>query len=197
MKSSQIIVGVDEAGRGCLVGSVYAGAVIFKSDVGIDEFRDSKTLSESRRQQLYELILKEHTVGIGFANVSEITSLNILQAAMLAMKRAIEALAISEEDSKKVIVLVDGNTKIPSLPYQQRTIIKGDQKERVISAASIVAKVSRDHSMYKLAKEFPKYGFERHKGYGTEDHRKAIKEYGPISEHRPSFAGVKEHIIRH
>lgn len=184
------IIGVDEVGRGCLAGPVYAAAVIFKTDELSDLVTDSKLISEERREVLAEMICKTHHVGIGSASVEEIDELNILQASLLAMKRAIEALGV-----KSGHVLVDGNQKIPNLQgYEQTTIIKGDLRAAPISAASIVAKVTRDHLMKDLGVQYPVYGFEAHKGYSTPVHKNSIATHGPCIVHRRSFAGVKEHL---
>ncbi len=184
------VIGVDEVGRGCLAGPVYAAAVIFESEDLQDLVTDSKLLSEERREELALLIKEKHKVGIGSASVEEIDELNILQASLLAMKRAIEALGV-----KSGHVLVDGNQKIPNLAgFQQTTVIKGDWRVAPISAASIVAKVTRDNLMKELGVKFPVYGFEGHKGYSTPVHKKSIVEHGPCDHHRKSFAGVKEYV---
>ncbi len=185
------VIGVDEVGRGCLAGPVYACAVIFKTDSLTDVVTDSKLLSEKRREELYDLILKEHLVGIGSASVEEIDSINILNAALLAMKRAVEALGVSSGH-----ILVDGNKKIPQMPnaFQQTTVVKGDLRVAPISAASIVAKVTRDRLLKDMATEYPQYGFEQHKGYSTAIHKEAIRIHGPIAVHRKTFAGVKEYL---
>ncbi|QDK37887.1 ribonuclease HII [Bdellovibrio sp. NC01] len=184
------IIGVDEVGRGCLAGPVYAAAVIFKSDELADQVTDSKLISEERREELAELICKHHHVGIGHATVEEIDELNILQASLLAMKRAIEALKVSTGH-----VLVDGNQKIPNLVgFEQSTLIQGDLRAAPISAASIVAKVTRDRLMKELGAQYPAYGFELHKGYSTPVHKNSIVEHGPCIWHRKSFAGVKEYL---
>lgn len=184
------VIGVDEVGRGCLAGPVYAAAVIFKSDALSDLVTDSKLLSEERREELAELILKEHHVGIGYATVEEIDELNILQASLLAMKRAIENLGVSGGH-----VLIDGNMKIPGLVgFEQTTIVKGDLRVAPISAASIVAKVTRDRLMKDLGAKYPVYGFEAHKGYSTAVHMESIVAHGPCEVHRKSFAGVKEYV---
>jgi ribonuclease HII len=185
----QPVVGVDEAGRGCLVGRVYAGAVILNLDHDYSMYTDSKKISESRREEIFEHILKHHQVGIGFATVSEIHQVNILKAALLAMKRAVESLKINMGH-----VIVDGNQKIIGLQsgLVQTTVVKGDLRAKPIAAASIIAKVSRDRYVRELAQSYPGYGFEKHKGYATEDHRNAIKALGPCPEHRQDFAGVKE-----
>lgn len=184
------IIGVDEVGRGCLAGPVYAAAVILKSDVGVTDFTDSKLISEIRREELATLILKEHYVGIGSASVEEIDEINILNASLLAMKRAIAQLKV-----KVGHVVVDGNKKIPKLRgFEQTTVIKGDLRVPPISAASIVAKVTRDRLMKELSAKYPKYGFEEHKGYSTPDHKERIVLHGPCLLHRRTFAGVKEHL---
>ncbi len=184
------VIGVDEVGRGCLAGPVYAAAVIFKSEALSDLVTDSKLISEKRRDEMAELILREHHVGIGSATVEEIDEFNILNAALLAMNRAVQALGV-----KSGHVLVDGNKKIPNLPgFQQTTVVKGDLRVAPISAASIVAKVTRDRLMKELGVQYPHYGFEVHKGYSTPIHKQSIVENGPCIVHRRSFAGVKEHI---
>lgn len=186
------IIGVDEVGRGCLAGPVYAAAVIFRSDLLSDLVTDSKLLSEKRREELAEQILKEHHVGIGSASVEEIDQINILNAALLAMKRAVEQLGVVSGH-----ILVDGNKKIPNLPsFAQTTIVKGDLRAAPISAASIVAKVTRDRLMKELGAQYPVYGFEVHKGYSTPVHKQSIVAHGPCIEHRTTFAGVKEFINR-
>ncbi len=186
------IIGVDEVGRGCLAGPVYAAAVIFRSDLLNDLVTDSKLLSEKRREELAEQILKEHHVGIGSASVEEIDQINILNAALLAMKRAVEQLGVTTGH-----ILVDGNKKIPHLPsFAQTTIVKGDLRAAPISAASIVAKVTRDRLMKELGAQYPVYGFEVHKGYSTPVHKQSIVTHGPCIQHRTTFAGVKEFITR-
>ena len=181
------IIGVDEVGRGCLAGPVYAAAVIFRSDELSDLVTDSKLLSEKRREELHDQIMAAHQVGIGFATPEEIDELNILQASLLAMKRAIEALKVSSGH-----VLVDGNQKIPGLVgFEQTTIIKGDLRAAPISAASIIAKVTRDRVMKELGAKFPLYGFEVHKGYSTPVHKESIVLNGPCVAHRKSFAGAQ------
>lgn len=186
------VIGVDEVGRGCLAGPVYAAAVILRSESLDGLVTDSKLLSEKRREELSELILKEHHVGIGSASVEEIDELNILNAALLAMKRAVEKLGVP-----KGHVLVDGNKKIPNLRgFEQTTIVKGDLRVAPISAASIVAKVTRDHLMKELGVQYPVYGFEVHKGYSTAFHMESIVTHGPCIVHRKSFGGVKEYVNR-
>ena len=187
------ICGVDEAGRGPLVGSVVAGAVVLDPNQPIIGLRDSKKLSPARREQLYaEIMQKARAWGIGQASPSEIDTLNILQATMLAMRRAIEALSerLGEWPSK---ALIDGN-RCPILPIASEAIIKGDAKEPAISAASIIAKVTRDQQMQALHTQYPQYGFNQHMGYSTEVHMQALKQYGPCEEHRRTFAPVRDLI---
>jgi len=187
------ICGVDEAGRGPLVGSVVAGAVVLDPNQPIIGLRDSKKLSPARREQLYaEIMQKARAWGVGQASPGEIDTLNILQATMLAMRRAIEALSerLGEWPSK---ALIDGN-HCPILPIASEAIIKGDAKEPAISAASIIAKVTRDQQMQVLHTQYPQYGFNQHMGYPTEAHMQALKQYGPCEEHRRTFAPVRDLI---
>ena len=187
------ICGVDEAGRGPLVGSVVAGAVVLDPNQPIIGLRDSKKLSPARREKLYaEIMQKARAWGIGQASPSEIDTLNILQATMLAMRRAIEALSerLGEWPSK---ALIDGN-RCPILPIASEAIIKGDAKEPAISAASIIVKVTRDQQMQVLHTQYPQYGFNQHMGYPTEAHMQALKQYGPCEEHRRTFAPVRDLI---
>lgn len=186
----QPIIGVDEVGRGCLAGPVYAGAVVIDTLSEFKEYTDSKTLSASRRKSLSTHILEHHKVGIGFASVEEIARFNILQAALLAMKRAVLSLQVDTGH-----LLVDGNQKIPGLDgFSQTTLIKGDLRAEPVAAASIVAKVTRDELMEKMSADFPKYGFEKHKGYSTKAHKQAIAQWGPTKVHRKTFSGVREHL---
>ena len=184
------VCGVDEAGRGPLVGAVVAGAVVLDPENPIEGLKDSKKLSAARREFLYEQIMeKAKAWGVGEASPTEIDSINILQATMLAMRRAIEDLSIrlGGWPSK---VLIDGN-RCPELPIAAQAIVKGDAKEPAISAASIVAKVTRDRQMISLHEQHPHYGFDQHMGYPTEAHFAALKRYGACTEHRKSFAPVR------
>lgn len=193
-----ILIGIDEVGRGCLAGPVYAGAVVFSGPEDIETYFDSKTLSEEKRKKLSESIWQHHHVAIGKASVDEIDQHNIRQATFLAMRRAVEELK-KKINFKKAHLLIDGRDTIPNFGhYTQEAIIKGDQKVRMISAASIAAKVARDEFMTNLSlgAECAGYGFEKHKGYGTEFHRKQISEKGPSVWHRKSFGGVKEFLSR-
>lgn len=187
MSSKILIAGVDEAGRGPLAGPVVAAAVIFKPDQPILGVKDSKILSLKKRESLYDQIFREAlSVGVGLASVEEIDELNILQASLLAMKRAVDNLNIQPDK-----VLVDGN-KLPKWEYDSEAIIKGDSKILEISAASIIAKVTRDRLMLDLDQQFPQYGFAAHSGYPTEMHREALIQYGPCEHHRKSYGPVKE-----
>ena len=185
----QPVIGVDEVGRGCLAGPVYAAAVIIPDGFKPSGLTDSKKLSEKRREELATEIHKGCLVGLGFATVEEIDKINILWASLLAMKRAVEKL-----NQKTAHVIVDGNKEIPKINYSQTTIVKGDFRAEPIAAASIVAKVYRDNLMKEMAKEFPGYGLEGHKGYATLSHKEAIAKLGPKKIHRRTFAGVKEYI---
>ncbi len=176
------VCGIDEAGRGPLAGDVYAAAVIFDEGVVIEGLNDSKKLTEKKREQLFgEIIDKAKAYCIATASIAEIEDINILNAAMLAMKRAYEGLGMSAD-----IILVDGN-KTPSIDGNIRTVVKGDATSASIAAASILAKVARDRYMDELANLYPEYGFEKHKGYGTKAHYAAVDEHGLSPVHRPSF----------
>lgn len=187
MINIKIIAGVDEAGRGPLAGEVYAAAVILNSEEPIDGLKDSKKLSPNRRADLSQKIkMRSLAWSVSFATVEEIDELNILNATLLAMSRAIEGLNLAPE-----IVLVDGN-KAPTLKgLEIHTIIRGDQKEPSISAASIIAKVTRDERLMVLDQMYPAWGFRNHKGYGTKAHIEAIKTYGVTPFHRKSFEPIK------
>ena len=189
-----LVIGVDEAGRGPLVGSVVAAAVAFPPDFRIDGLTDSKKLSEKKREALYNQITREWYWSFAQSNSNEIDQINILEATMLAMKKAVEQLMILLEDNSQTIsVLVDGN-RCPDIE-NCRAIIKGDLTEPVISAASIIAKVTRDRQMIALDQEYPEYGFAKHKGYGTRAHLEALANFGPIQgQHRFTFAPVKKLI---
>ncbi len=185
------ICGVDEAGRGPLVGSVVAGAVVLNPENPIEGLKDSKKLTAARREFLYEQIMvKAKAWGVGEASPTEIENINILQATMLAMRRAIEDLA-SRLGTWPDKALIDGN-RCPDLPIAAVAIIKGDTKEPAISAASIVAKVTRDRQMQLLHERHPQYGFAQHMGYPTEAHFAALKEFGVCEEHRRSFSPVRK-----
>ncbi len=176
------VCGVDEAGRGPLAGPVYAAAVILKEDACLDGVNDSKMLSEKKREELFDKII-ENSIAYNIAAVDEklIDEINILNATMLAMKNAVEGLEISADAA-----LVDGN-KAPELDILTKTVIGGDAKIKSIAAASILAKVSRDRYMQKMAEKYPQYQFEKHKGYGTKLHYEMLDEHGVSDIHRKSF----------
>ena len=187
----KIIAGVDEVGRGSLIGPVYAAAVILKKNIRKKEIKDSKKLTKIDREKLAKFIKKNSTWAIGSASVKEIEKLNILNASLLAMKRAIKKLKV-----KPNLVLIDGN-KSPELSnYLIKTIIKGDQKIKEISAASIIAKVSRDKLMLKMSGSFKKYKWDLNAGYGTRDHINAIRKYGVTRFHRKTFNPI-HNILSH
>ena len=176
------VCGVDEAGRGPLAGPVCAAAVILPRGLEIEGLNDSKKLSEKKRDKLFDAICAEAvSYGIAFASVEEIEEVNILNAAMLAMNRAIERLSV-----KPALALVDGNRN-SAIKMPSRCVVKGDAKCADIAAASILAKVTRDRYMLEMAEKYPEYHFEKHKGYGTKLHYEALREYGPCEIHRPSF----------
>ena len=187
----KIIAGVDEVGRGSLIGPVYAAAVILKKNIRKNEIKDSKKLTKIDREKLAKYIKKNSIWTIGSASVKEIERLNILSASLLAMKRAIKKLKV-----KPNLVLIDGN-KSPELSnYLIKTIIKGDQKIKEISAASIIAKVSRDKLMLKMSGSFKKYKWDLNAGYGTRDHINAIRKYGVTRFHRKTFNPI-HNILSH
>ncbi|WP_083398913.1 ribonuclease HII [Polynucleobacter sp. QLW-P1DATA-2] len=185
------ICGVDEAGRGPLVGAVVAGAVVLDPNNPIEGLKDSKKLTPAKREFLYEQIMeKAKAWGVGEASPTEIDEVNILQATMLAMRRAIEDLTtrLGNWPDK---ALIDGN-RCPELPIAAEAIVKGDSKEPAISAASIIAKVTRDRQMQLLHERYPEYGFAQHMGYPTEAHFAALKRYGVCDQHRRSFSPVRK-----
>ena len=190
------ICGVDEAGRGPLAGAVVAGAVVLDPENPIAGLKDSKKLSAARREFLFEQIqLKAKAWGIGEASPAEIDEINILQATMLAMRRAIEDLT-TRLGGWPDKALIDGN-RCPELPILSEAIVKGDTKEPAISAASILAKVTRDRQMMVLHELHPQYGFAQHMGYPTEAHFVALKEFGACDQHRRSFSPVRNVLAPH
>ncbi len=185
----QAVAGVDEAGRGPLAGPVVAAAVILPQGFELPGLTDSKKLSEKQRDKFYPLIREQvRAVGIGVATAVEIDKINILQATLLAMQRAIGRLSEVPDH-----LLIDGITPLP-VTISQQTLKKGDSRSLSVAAASVVAKVVRDRIMYSLDKQQPGYGFAKHKGYGTAQHRQAIADLKPSRHHRTSFAGVKEYL---
>ena len=183
----KIIAGVDEVGRGSLIGPVYAAAVILNKSINKKLLKDSKSLTKTQREVLSKYIKKNSIWSIGKASVKEIEKINILQASLLAMKRAIKKLK-----KRPSLVLVDGN-KLPDLKnYSLKSIIKGDQKIPSISAASIIAKVTRDRMITNLGKKFDGYFWDQNLGYGTKQHLKAIKNLGITSQHRKTFSPINK-----
>ena len=183
----KIIAGVDEVGRGSLIGPVYAAAVILHKSINNKLLKDSKSLTKSKREILSKYIKKNSIWSIGKASVKEIEKMNILQASLLAMKRAIKKLK-----KKPALVLIDGN-KLPEIKnYNLRSIIKGDQKIPSISAASIIAKVTRDKMISNLGKKFEGYNWQKNFGYGTNQHLKAIKVLGITKHHRKTFSPINK-----
>ena len=188
-----LVCGVDEVGMGCLAGPVVVAAVSFHPDFYASKslvpagLRESKLLSAPQREKFEKELLKLRslTYAVALSSPRRIDKINIYQASREAMRTAIKK--VSSRGSGKVIVLVDGNKKIPGLKFEQQAIVKGDQKIFAIACASIIAKVYRDKLMKRYAKQFPAYGFEQHKGYSTKLHQKMLKKYGPISIHRRSF----------
>ena len=179
-----ITAGVDEVGRGCLAGPVISAAVILKESINLKLLKDSKKISFKKRIEIAEHIKLNSTYAIGLATVEEILNLNILQAALLSMKRAINKLSIKPE-----LILIDGNFA-PKGIKNFKTIINGDEKIKSISAASIIAKVFRDQLMIKLSEKFHNYAWERNFGYGTKAHMEGLKKFGITSHHRKSFKPI-------
>ena len=179
-----ITAGVDEVGRGCLAGPVVSAAVVLKKSINLNLLKDSKKISFNKREEVSEHIKKNSYYALGIASVEEILNLNILQASLLSMKRAIEKLEI-----KPGITLIDGNFAPRGLK-NYKTIINGDEKIKVISAASIIAKVYRDRFMIRLSKKFSNYSWDRNFGYGTKAHFEGLKKFGVTSHHRKSFKPI-------
>lgn len=180
------ICGLDEVGRGSWAGPLVACALMFKKNVTIKGLKDSKQLTASRREEVFKILEKYTVFGIGMAEADEIDRLGMIKANNLAFARALENLSM-----KPAYLLIDGRDKL-LFQYPFKTIIKGDEKVKIIACASIMAKVTRDRLMRKLAKIYPKYGFDIHKGYGTKRHQKALKEFGSCLLHRKSFKPLKE-----
>ena len=182
MYRRECFAGVDEVGRGPLAGAVYAAAVVLDPFIRLDGLRDSKLLSEKRRNEL-DLVIREKALAycVASADVSEIDEINILQASMLAMERAVSGLDVPVD-----FVIVDGN-RIPELPCEAEWLIKGDSKSDPIKAASVIAKVARDSEMKRLDRIYPEYGLAQHKGYPTRAHLESLKRHGPSPVHRLSF----------
>jgi ribonuclease HII len=186
-----VIAGVDEAGRGPLAGNVVAACVVLDLSRPIPDINDSKQLPEKKREILFDIIQEQALYfGIGECSPSEIDRLNILQAALLAMKRALKACGCTPD-----LLLVDGNRKIPGLSLPQRCLVKGDSLSASVAAASILAKVTRDRQMKELHERFPEYGFLTNKGYGSKEHIKAIRDKGFTPYHRRSFKPTSLHQL--
>lgn len=184
------VAGIDEAGRGPLAGSVYAAAVILPQGCRIDGLRDSKKLSEKKRETLYDVIVREAAAyAVCAVDSARIDKINILEATFEAMRGAVDALPVRPD-----FLLIDGNRAkgFDDIPYQ--TIVGGDDLSESIAAASILAKVSRDRYMGEMARLYPQYEFEKHKAYGTARHRELIAKFGPCPIHRKTFKGVKEYV---
>ena len=184
MKKKTITAGIDEVGRGCLAGPVVSAAVILKDGINLDLLKDSKKISFKKRLKISEHIKSHSHYAFGLASVDEILDLNILQASLLSMKRALEQLTVKPD-----LTLIDGNFA-PSGLKNYKTIINGDEKIKVISAASIIAKVYRDNLMIKLSQEFSNYAWESNFGYGTKAHLDGLKKYGVTSHHRKGFKPI-------
>lgn len=186
LSKGEIVIGVDEAGRGPLAGNVVAAAAILKKySSDLDEINDSKKLTEKKREKLFDVIMENFYIGVGEATPEEIDEINILNATFLAMRRALENL--KKQCSTDHLVLVDGNFKIREYEGEQEFVIKGDAKSLSIAAASIIAKVTRDREMIEEGKKYPEYKFEKHKGYGTKLHKEKLLELGVLPIHRKSF----------
>ena len=190
MKKRLITAGVDEVGRGCLAGPVVSAAVILKEGINLNLLKDSKKISFKKRIEIAKHIKLNSIYSIGSASVEEILNLNILQATLLSMKRSIDKLTVKPE-----MVLIDGNFAPKGLA-NFRTIIKGDEKIKSISAASILAKVYRDHLMIKLSEKFNNYAWERNFGYGTKDHMSGLEKFGITSHHRKGFKPIHKMLFR-
>ncbi len=181
------VAGVDEVGRGPLAGPVVAAAVVFPNNISLPQIRDSKRLSPQKRSELFDLIFeKALDIGIGQVDQKEIDQLNILNASLKAMHKAIKSLK-----NRPKVILVDGNQKIPNLRIPQISIIKGDSLSLSVAAASILAKVTRDKMMLAYHKEYPHFSFDQNKGYATKTHIEALKTHGPCEIHRMTFRSVK------
>ena len=186
LSKGEIVIGVDEAGRGPLAGNVVAAAAILKKySSDLDDINDSKKLTEKKREKLFDVIMENFYIGVGEATPEEIDEINILNATFLAMRRALKNL--KKQCSTDHLVLVDGNFKIREYEGEQEFVIKGDAKSLSIAAASIIAKVTRDREMIEEGKKYPEYKFEKHKGYGTKLHKEKLLELGVLPIHRKSF----------
>ena len=190
-KKIKLIVGCDEAGRGCLLGPVYAGAVILPKNFSHELINDSKQLSEKKREEAYKIITENAIAwGVGYCTPEEIDEINILNASRLAMERAIENMNHDYD------LIITDCMKMPKAKVEVIDLVHGDAKAQCVAAASIIAKVSRDHVCYELDKKYPQYNIRKNKGYGTKDHLEALKRLGPIKGlHRFSYAPIKALFI--
>lgn len=189
-----MVAGVDEAGRGPLAGPVVAACVVLPRDCIYQDFHDSKQLTARQRGQLFEILQQNGAlIGVGQASPREIETINILQASLLAMQRALAECTASNNGRSPDFLLVDGRFQVP-VPVDQLTLIKGESKSASIAAASIIAKVTRDRLMAEAHHRYPQYGFDRHQGYPTKVHRQAIALHGPCLLHRRTFRGVAEFV---
>ncbi len=184
LKKKIITAGVDEVGRGCLAGPVVSAAVILKKGINLKLLKDSKKIAFKKRQEISDHIKSHSFYAIGLASVEEILNLNILQASLLSMKRALKKLIVKPD-----LTLIDGNFA-PNGLKNYKTIVNGDEKIKVISAASIIAKVYRDNLMIRLSKKFSEYAWETNFGYGTKAHLKGLKKFGITSHHRKDFKPI-------
>ena len=187
----QLIVGCDEAGRGCLLGPVYAGAVILPKDFSHELINDSKQLSEKKREEAYQVIIENAIAwGVGFCTPEEIDEINIYNASRLAMERAIENM------NHQYDLIITDCMKMPKAKVEVIDLVHGDAKAQCVAAASIIAKVTRDHVCYELDKKYPEYNIKKNKGYGTKDHLEALKKYGPVKGlHRFTYGPIKSLFI--
>lgn len=204
IESDKVMVGIDEAGRGPLCGPVVAAAVCFRESEEVlaklpewKWIRDSKKLSEKQREKMFDFVMEHAFIGVGMMQADTIDRVNILEATFLAMKSAIVSLRqqLTKSNEQRVKdenlrLLVDGNQLIPNIPYEQHAIVNGDDLMKVIAAASIIAKVTRDRMMMEYDREYPQYGFAKHKGYGTKVHMDVLRKFGPCPIHRMSFRPV-------
>ena len=190
-KKIKLIVGCDEAGRGCLLGPVYAGAVILPKNFSHELINDSKQLSEKKREEAYQIIVDNAIAwGVGFCTPEEIDEINILNASRLAMERAIENMNHNYD------LIITDCMKMPKAKVEVIDLVHGDAKAQCVAAASIIAKVSRDHLCYELDQKYPEYNIKKNKGYGTKDHLDALKKFGPVKGlHRFSYAPIKSLFI--
>lgn len=190
-KKHQQICGLDEVGRGSWAGPLVSCALIFKKHIAIKGCADSKKLTALKRQKIFKILQNISFYGVGIVKPKEVDKLGIITATNLSFTRALKNLLEKEKNIKPDFLLIDGKDKL-ILPYRHKTIIKGDEKLKIIACASIIAKVIRDHMMQDYAQKYPHYGFERHKGYGTPFHLQALEKYGICALHRKSFKPIRQ-----